>query len=86
VRCATVLYLTLLVAGAKAAQPSALPDDSRGQNAAGHQAVAPRPNPDAAGKYHVGMEFRRQGLFMLQTPSLAIRQLAKSWGARWSCH
>jgi TonB family protein len=70
VRCATVLCVTLLMVAAKAPHASALPllipllerdrkqsgspDDSRGQNVSTHHAVAPRPNPDTAGKYHVG--------------------------------
>jgi protein TonB len=67
-RCATVLGLTLFMAAAKTPQASALPfggplperesqrsasSDDGGANT-GHQAVAPKPNPDAAGKYHVG--------------------------------
>jgi TonB family protein len=67
-RCATVLGLTLFMAAAKTPQASALPfggllpemesqrsassSDSGGNT--DHQVVAPRPNPDAAGKYHVG--------------------------------
>ncbi len=52
VRCATILCLTLLMVVAKA--PQAWADGCSGQNVADHQAVAPRPNPDAAGRYHVG--------------------------------
>ena len=68
-RWTTVLSLALFTAAAKAPRASALllqapiPDmdsqlsPSPGDHAkpdAGQQAVSPRPNPDAAGKYHVG--------------------------------
>ncbi len=54
-RCATVLSLLLLISPLERdLQQSGSPDDSGGQIIAGHAAVAPRPNPDAAGKYHVG--------------------------------
>jgi TonB family protein len=66
-RCATVLGLTLFMVAAKAPQAAASPlgglfqemdsqrpVDSGGNTGAGHQTVAPRPNPDAAGRYHVG--------------------------------
>jgi TonB family protein len=69
-RCATVLGLTLFIAASKAPQAAASPfgsplpemdsqrsassDDSGGKTVADDQAVASRPNPDAAGRYHVG--------------------------------
>ena len=69
-RCATVFAVTLFVAAAKAPQAASLPlgapppevdsqrsassGDLGGKTDADHQAVAPKPNPDAAGRYHVG--------------------------------
>jgi TonB family protein len=64
--CATVLGLTLIMAVAKTPQAFALPfggplPERESQRSASSDVVnrdqqvpAPRPNPDAAGKYHVG--------------------------------
>jgi len=69
-RYAAILALMLFMVAAKAPPASALlfltpsaemdrqqlpsPGDSRGKLSAGPEAAAPRPNPDASGKYHVG--------------------------------
>lgn len=69
-RCATVLGVTLFMAAVEEpqaapsplgaplpkmdSQRSASQGDSGGNTGADHQVVAPRPNPDAAGRYHVG--------------------------------
>jgi TonB family protein len=69
-RCAAILELMLFMVAAKAPPASALlfltpfaemdhqqlpsPGDNRGKLSAGPEPAAPRPNPDASGKYHVG--------------------------------
>jgi len=69
-RSAAILTLMLFMAAAKVSPASALlfltplagmdrqqlpsPGDSRGKLSADREASAPRPNPDASGKYHVG--------------------------------
>ena len=69
-RSATILALMLFMAAAKVSPGSALllltplagmdrqqlpsPGDSRGKLSFDQEAGAPRPNPDASGKYHVG--------------------------------
>jgi TonB family protein len=69
-RCATVLGVILFVAAVKTPQAASSPlgsplpkmdsqrsawsGDTGGNTGADHQVVSPRPNPDAAGRYHVG--------------------------------
>jgi hypothetical protein len=100
--CAAILALMLFMVTAKAAPASALlfltsfvemdrqqlpaPGDSGGKPSAGPGAAAPRPNPDASGKYHVGDGVTAPKLVFARTPSSQTKHAAKSLGERWLCH
>jgi TonB family protein len=80
VHCVMVLCLTLLMLGAKAPQASAMPDESRGQNVADHKTAAPRPNPDTAGKYHIGDGVSPPRLVYAPDPEFTSKAARKKLG------
>jgi periplasmic protein TonB len=95
-RCATVLSLTLFMVASKAPQAAASPlgsplpemdsqrsassGDSGGKTGTDHQAVAPRPNPDAAGRYHVGDGVSAPQLVYAPDPEFTSKARKKELG------
>jgi TonB family protein len=93
VRFAKILYLTLLMLVARAPRSSALPvsveknpeqsispDDSRGLSIAGHQTPDTKPNPDAAGIYHLGDGVSPPRLVYAPDPEFTDEALRKKLG------
>jgi TonB family protein len=93
-RCATILALTLFMMAWKAptaaASPiltplpemenSLSPDDSGGKLGPDNQAVAPKPNPDASGKYHVGDGVSPPNLVFAPDPEFTDKARRKRLG------
>jgi TonB family protein len=94
--CAAILALMLFMVTAKAAPASALffltsfvemdrqqlpaPGDSDGKPSAGPAAAAPRPNPDASGKYHVGDGVTAPKLVFAPDPEFTDKARRKKLG------
>jgi TonB family protein len=95
-RCATILGLTLFFVASRVPDTAALPIpnlfpgmdiqqlaapvDSQGELAADHQTVAPSPNPDASGKYHVGDGVSPPKLVSAPVPEFTDRARRKKLG------
>jgi TonB family protein len=93
---ATILALMLFMVAAKAPPAYALlllnplaemdrqqvpsPGDSRGKLSADHEAGAPRPNPDASGKYHVGDGVSAPKLVFAPDPEFTAKASRKKLG------
>jgi TonB family protein len=93
--CATILGLTLFMLVLKAPGAVALTpppeidsqqlpshDDSRGNPSADQKAVAPSPNPDASGKYHVGDGVSPPKLIFAPAPEFTNKARQKRVGGR----
>jgi TonB family protein len=97
-RCAPILALMLFVVAAKVPPASTLlllpplaemdrqqlpsPGDSHGKLSADHEAGAPRPNPDASGKYHVGDGVSVPRLVFAPDPEFTDKARRKKLGGR----
>jgi TonB family protein len=97
-RCNAILALMLFMVAAKAPPTSALlflppfaemdrqqpPSlgDSPGKLSAGPEAIAPRPNPDASGKYHIGDGVSAPRLVFAPDPELTAKASRKQLGGR----
>jgi TonB family protein len=93
---AAILALMLFIVAAKAPPAPALlllttfaemdrqqlpsPGDSRGKLGVGPEAVAPRPNPDASGKYHVGDGVTAPKLVFAPDPEFTDKARRKKLG------
>jgi hypothetical protein len=95
-RSATILALMLFMAASRVSAASALlfltplagmdrlqlpsPGDSRGKLSADQEAGAPRPNPDASGKYHVGDGVSAPKLVFAPDPEFTAKASRKKLG------
>jgi TonB family protein len=75
-----LLFLTPLAGMDRQQLPS--PGDSRGKLSADQEAGAPRPNPDASGKYHVGDGVSVPRLVFAPDPEFTDKARRKKLGGR----
>jgi TonB family protein len=94
--CDAILALMLFIVAAKAPPASAVlfltpfaemdrqqlpsPGDNRGKLSAGPESAAPRPNPDASGKYHVGDGVSAPKLIFAPVPEFTDKARRKRLG------
>ena len=85
-RCHAILGLVLLMTTIRIPGDADLlivtppPDDPHGQSGSAHSPVAPRPNPDASGKYHAGDGVSPPELLLAPEPEFTDKARRKRLG------